>query len=305
MRVASVLLLLVVPATSLHVRARDACSCIDFKSVYTKHGVRCGQGYELGQAGTAKMAPDALPATVITITDNIKEDDRAEFLVYDMFCTKFYMRASFPKCLNKKFGTPSEQWCYVSSECEAASKVEGTDVAIHTCTEGDDLMNNTGPEELDRLAQIDNLEIGLFGKLSYNMEPEKWSEVEGASDLLDEEMASAHTVDYMYGMGWNGSTSATAFLKENHNFEESKYKWTAAKVPTPEAKMKLTRVRRSGIPTIFDSETGQGGGTLILGNLTYAFEPWEGKELGYICMQDNCPDEEAERSDYDALGWKI
>merc|ERR1712032_227179 len=94
---------------------------------------------------------------------------------YDAFCMQLYMRASFSKCLNRRIGTPTMQWCYVSTECEWAEKVEGTSVAVHLCTEDDDFMNDTAPEELNKLGLQDDLDRGLLGKLSYAVEQERWS----------------------------------------------------------------------------------------------------------------------------------
>jgi len=253
MKAALLLLLLVAPAASLNLRNRlESCDCIDWKAVYDKHNVRCGQGYELGQGGAFKKARAELPAKVPSGNG-----------FYDEFCTRMYMQISFQACFNKKFGTPSEQWCYVSAQCEGAEKVEGTDVAIKTCSHDDHLMNNTGPEELNRLAGLDHLEIGLFGKLSYNMEPEKWSAVEAASGLTDTKLMQTHTMETYYGLSWTGPHEKTSA-----------------------ATKKLEEVKASGVPTIFDADNGHGGGAVVEGPRVYAFMPLTGQEgLGYVCVE--------------------
>jgi len=247
-------LLIVAPATALNLR-NGACSCMSWKSVYADHNVKCGQGYELGQAGSAayeRVSAAFLPNTVPT-GDGF----------YDEFCTRMYMQISVPSCFNKRFGTPAEQWCYVSSECRGSSKVKGTDVAIHMCTAGDPLMTSTAPEELNRLAGIDHLEIGLFGKLSYNMDPQKWSEVEAASSLSAATLKKTHTMESYYGLKWTGPHQLTE--KATKTFEKTK---------------------SDGIPVIFDADNGHGGGTLVVGSKIYAFLPLQGTDgLGYVCVE--------------------
>jgi len=254
MRSISALPLLLASGASLHVQNGDECACLPWKNVYGS-GLRCGQGHELSIVGLSYLPQDKLPEKVPTGNG-----------VYDEFCTRFYMQASFSRCLNKKFGTPSEQWCYVHKECQAAEPVNKTGFAIKTCSDQDARMDGVMPEELNAMGTTDGLERGLFGKLAYAMEPEKWSAIEAASGLPEEKVKLSHTMEGLYGLEWSP-----------HNRTEA-------------GATKLQTVRDSGVPTIFDADNGHGGGTVVLGKKIYAFMPSPDKEfenLGYVCI-DGC-----------------
>jgi len=247
MKVALVLLL-VAPAASLHVQ-KNVCDCLPWKSAYNDHNVMCGQGYELGVGGplVTRMARRDLPYP--------------EASFYDEFCTRMYQQISFSGCFNKGFGTPTKQWCYVDHNCQGTDPVEGTDLAIKSCSEGDNFMNDTAPEELDRLADVDHLEIGLFGKLSYAMEPDLWSDVEAASGLSNDKLQQTHIMESYYGLQWSGPKQVTQAATD-----------------------KLRATRASGVATIFDTDNHHGGGTLILGTRTYMFGPRTdgGEGMAYV-----------------------
>jgi len=251
MKAALVVLLLVAPAASLHVQ-QGTCSCIAWKSAYNDHKVMCGQGYELRVDGPeyVRLPRAQLPS---------RRGNNNEF------CNQTYMKISFAGCLNKGFGTSTEQWCYVSQDCTAedTEAVEGTDLAIKECAEGDG-MEDIAPETLNKLADVDHLEMGLLGRLTYAVAPEKWSDVEGASGLSHDLLNQTHTLESFMGL-----------------------KWTDSKPMTKAATDKLGEIRASGIATIFDTDNenlGRGGGTLILGTRTYMFGPRTDnpKAMGYV-----------------------
>jgi len=195
---AAFVLLLVAPAASLHLRD-DACACIPWDRAYANHNVKCGQGYEysaidkwtaFGQKSFAERIPlDKLPK-MVDASDEWKT-------VMNEYCT-FYKAANFTGCLNRKVAAISEQWCYVSEECKGASSVEGTDLAIKWCSESDKLMNNSYPEEVNRLAGLIDQEAGLLGKLSFALSDMIWSDVEGASGLAETELLHTHTWDSFF-----------------------------------------------------------------------------------------------------------
>lgn len=253
MQSVSVLLVLAVPVAAVKLSAHgDKCSCLEWKDAYANFGVRCGQGYELGQGGAEKIPRGSLPTTYPTGNG-----------FYDEFCTRFYMQVSATTCFNRKFGTPTEQWCYVSSECAGADKVEGTSAAIKMCAEGDDFMNDTTPEDLNTFGTQNKLERGLLGKLSYHMDSEKWSAIESASGLSNEQLQKSHTMEGLYGIKWGGR-------KEVSEVATSKFQATVT----------------AGRATIFDTDNGHGGGTVVLGSKIYAFINKEGMEgFGYVCLK--------------------
>lgn len=257
------------PAASLHV-SRGKCSCISWESAYASHNVKCGQGYELSVVEMEKLPVQMLPDKAVLS----QPFDPHGTSLYDMAlqaytetCVKGFEKMSFTGCLNKKFGNSTEQWCYVSAECDGAEAIPGTDVGIHMCAEGDDFMNDTAPEELNRLAQEDSLDISLFGKLSYQIDKDfMWSGVQAASGLTEN------------------------ILKQTHDYES--FHGIEQVVPqevTLPAKSKLEAVKASGVATIFDTESQQGAGTLVWGTKTYAFSPLGGPKespfFGYVCVE--------------------
>merc|ERR1712196_708174 len=125
-------------------------------------------------------------------------------------------------------------------------------------------MTGTTPEELNRLATIDHLDIGLFAKLSYNMDPQKWSEVEAASGLSAAALNTTHTMESYYGLSWKGPQKLTSAAETKFNERKSE-----------------------GVPVIFNDEYGHGGGTLVFGSKIYAFLPleWAPLGLGYVCVE--------------------
>lgn len=236
-------------ALNVHsVRSDDnKCACLPWVDVYTSKGVTCGQGKELklfGMEGN-KNAKAELPAAM-----------------YDEFCTRFFMHSYHNSCYNPAFGPSSQQWCYVPEGC-GGKAVEGSQVEMHECSKeaGDDLLRNKTPEELDQMALTSNLEIGLFGKMSYTKHDLRWSQVEGASSLTADNMKAAHTMESYYGLKWNGPAAVS-----------------------PEHRQALEAAIASGDATIFDTDNGHGGGTLILGSKIYGFLPFQ-KAMGYVCLQ--------------------
>jgi len=249
---AAVALLFAAPAGAVLLRSTgDECACLPWKDVYAKHGVGCGSGHELGNfhVNEVPFAEKFMPAGI-----------------FDEFCTRFYMQVSSSSCFNKKFGPASQQWCYVSAGCESAKRVAGKDVAIQNCSAaaGDDLMMGKAPEELNRQAEVDGLEVGLFGKLSYPMDAAKWSDVELASGLPTTKLSMGHVMESYYGIQFKGA-------KPESGGEE--------------AQKKVAAIVASGMTTIFDSDNGHGGGNLLAGHKIYGFLPVEGKHgLFYTCI---------------------
>lgn len=253
-KIAMAVLLLASPTWASVLRGSGgSCACLPWKDAYAR-GAKCGAGYEFGTFKIMKFnMPHILP-------EFIPKD------LYNEFCTNFYMRGSHSSCLNMRFGSPAEQWCYVPRACAAreSDKIIDSLVALHNCSAdaGDRLMKTTAPEELNRLAGVDKLEIGLFGKLSYAMDEMKWSDVEKASSLPEELYEKAHTMEQRYGIEYAGPKDATA-----------------------EARLTVQQVVESGVTTVFDADNGHGGGTLLAGSKIYGFLPLAGTEgMGYVCL---------------------
>lgn len=252
MKKSAVALLLAAPASQAvslqsHRAGEDSCACIPWTDVYESEGVSCGQGKELKMFGMEgnKDAKHALPEEM-----------------YGEFCSRFFMKSRHNSCYNVEFGPSDHQWCYVPASC-GGKPVEGTKVAVHECSKegGDDLMREKQPEELDKMAMTSGLEIGLFGKMSYAKSELKWSEVEGASSLPADKMKESHTMEAYYGLEWFGPAGVA-----------------------PQHRQTFEAAIASGTATIFDTDNGHGGGTLVLGSKIYGFLPYE-KALGYVCMQ--------------------
>uniref|UniRef100_A0A7S1PVR3 Subtilisin n=1 Tax=Alexandrium catenella TaxID=2925 RepID=A0A7S1PVR3_ALECA len=126
----------------------DACKCLSWKDVYANHGVECGQGPELTFAGGYRAKP----------------------MVGEEFCTKWYERISGNFCTQLHFGEQrDEQWCYVSSECQAAT-VGGTvgDVKWKLCKpDADTMLGQMSPQQLHEIAVTENKDPGLVFKMAY------------------------------------------------------------------------------------------------------------------------------------------
>lgn len=249
---AAIALLSTVPAAravslQAHRAGEGSCACIPWADAYTSEGGTCGAGKELKLFGMEnnKMAKFALPAAM-----------------YDEFCTRFYMRSRHNSCYNPTFGPSEKQWCYVPSGC-GGKPVEGTKMEVHECSKeaGDSLMRDKTPEELNQMALKSDLEIGLFGKMSYAKNNLKWSEVEGASTLPEDKMKASHIMESHYGLKWHGPADVT-----------------------PEHRQEFEDAIKSGDATIFDTDNGHGGGTLILGDKIYGFLQFD-KRMGYGCLK--------------------
>merc|ERR1712190_611471 len=100
---------------------------------------------------------------------------------------------------------------------------------------------------------------GVMSKLSWNMAPEKWSEVEAASDLTDDILMATHTTEYLYGLNWTGP----------HEKTEA-------------AVNKLEKVQKSGVATIYDSDNGHGGGTIVFGSKIYGWLAVSNTTLSFV-----------------------
>jgi len=250
MRTVCALLLLAAPGAGLHVQ-KEECACIPWKHVYADDGLRCGQGYECAADGaTFKMAKDKLPQAGLEAEDmNKPEFDWSSKHFYGEWCTNFYRRASFSRCLNKKsfeYGAPREQWCYVHQECQEAEPVEGTAFAIKTCSEQDALASVATPEELNKITAADGLDLRTLVPASYVVEKERWSAVEAASGLSEAQLNLTHSIEIDQG------------LKRGERLP-----WTEAGA----AKMK--KIRESGINTLFIASDYRAGGVVVAGAKTY------------------------------------
>jgi len=171
MNTALILLSLVAPAASLHLRgdnetqfgaafgkaleeAASDCKCKSWMQVYNYHHVKCGAGYEAGE-----------------------------------FCAKVYTKMKSPFCLNKKMGVTDEQWCYVSSSCDEPGVEMTVDsypkwrggVAVKTCGSEDKITSKFNPELVNTIASNNGVEIHDMGKFTYKMSPDLWTDPTGAN----------------------------------------------------------------------------------------------------------------------------
>lgn len=223
------------------------CPCLPWKDVYEKYGVDCKEG-----GGMEVLKP--------------KDGGDAEamnFIESKATCRNFYMKASFNACLNNDFYS-MEQWCFIPQSC-GGDHVLGTQVSTTICTPQDrrDKLWLKSPEEINRLAKADNLDVGLLGRLAWRFKETKWSDVEGASVLSISEMPKAHMVEASYsGRNWT-----EADLKDS----------------TDEARRVLEDAMEVSHPVAFESDNHMGGGTIVWGRKVYAFK-----------HRDEAPDEPME-----------
>lgn len=282
-RLATLVLVLVtsVGAVSLKVHD-DSCACLPWSDVYTKHGIRCGQGHEFGGVlgkyieGVAQYNI----SDVTTIQTHQMGDDPGEFtsnLLRDT-CTNFYEKLTTSSCMNKQHGYPNKQWCYVSRACKATnvellktrltrSLSRPEDVALKTCDEKDELQSHKTPEELNRMAQELNLDTGMLGKLSYPAEHLTWSQVEKESETG--ESIAAHLMMISIHSPYKGARRVTKGAAE-----------------------RFAKVKDARVPTIFDDDNHFGGGTVVFGKAIYYYLPAEplqgGVQQKYYYMCQNC-----------------
>lgn len=98
------------------------------------------------------------------------------------FCTWFYEARNDNLCTNVNMGVDAGQWCYVSSECEAASggRIWDTQFSWKTCSQTQDTrLREVLPPGLSQMAQAQDLDLGLLHKESYPLyEDGLWSTVE-------------------------------------------------------------------------------------------------------------------------------
>merc|ERR1719382_2106919 len=81
----------------------------------------------------------------------------------------------------------TDQWCYVSSECDLASTgavglpVKGATASWKKCSPGQDrLLGEMTPDELNKVRGDENLNLGLLTKMAYPIWAKtKWPEVKG------------------------------------------------------------------------------------------------------------------------------
>lgn len=254
-------LVLAVPATSVKFYDHK-CACFDWKKVYAPdgYGIKCGSAKEL------HGYPQADPGIPDVLQKRLPE-------AYEALCTNFFMKLSGNKCVRGNIGAPDE-WCYTSPEC--GDSVPHTKMGYKQCEyhennnawKNDTLMSRRTPEEVNLIGLADNVDIGMLGKLSFDMAKMPWSKVEAASVLPTKKLNATHTVDNGLNLVWQG------FATE-----------------TEEGRMYLTKVMETNKPTIFESDSMSGGGTIVWGEKVYSYMPLEGvpgKNMGYVCLK-GCP----------------
>mmetsp|Transcript_1931 Transcript_1931/g.4251 ORF Transcript_1931/g.4251 Transcript_1931/m.4251 type:complete len:251 (-) Transcript_1931:101-853(-) len=250
MRLALAPLLLVAHGAAL--RVQTACNCLSWKDVYENRGVTCGQGYELGEADAK-----------ISVKQAQAKAQMEGSTLYQTMCSGpkgvgFFPRVSFSKCLNTNFKYPvSGRWCYVSPDCIGAEQVPGANAAIRMCTGEDDLLNTTSPEELIKLGKDSRVDPRVLAKLSYNIAPEMWREVQQAA-----------------GAG------PDKFKLDDPELEQ---------IMQEEAKSALEKVQATGVPTIYDNDSHEGGGIMVRGSQLWQVRGVEHAGWVYQCLK-GCPE---------------
>jgi len=169
-------------AVKLQPSATDPCQCLNWEDTYAAGKVGCGQGLEFTQAvGYPWGSYPALPGDwVARMASKGGEPPPHLWMEYaDNFntelCKHFYYTFNDTKCTRASFDShPTEwygkSWCYVSSECERATPVNNSEVALKICAEDgtDALLSDMSPEELMAYGKkMDLSHPGVFVKMAY------------------------------------------------------------------------------------------------------------------------------------------
>lgn len=124
------------------------CGCLKWEHVYTKLGAKCGDGRELPLTST---------------------DEQNKSAIFQKFCMGFYNKLYGAFCPNIYFETQrTEQWCYVSAECEVLNGGGAAGgLKWKVCTAKDALMRAKTPQQLMKLIKGQNKDAGLVLKLAF------------------------------------------------------------------------------------------------------------------------------------------
>jgi len=208
------------------------CKCLNWREAYRMPGVVCGMAAEFYVA-TGKGTPGP----------------KARKLLGDEFCGKFFERINDDFCVNMDFthapgSFRGSQWCLVSSECTAlfgGKRLPGTDLSWRFCAEGDHRLRDKTPEELDRIRETKDLDLGLLTKFAYPIwQGAKWPDVG----------------QYILGAG-------AATLRENDGRDD------------------LTALLRSGDPMLFDSRDTHPPFHVVSGGKVYQIDFKPGGRRAY------------------------
>eukprot|EP00406_Dinophysis_acuminata_P013195 CAMPEP_0179222034 /NCGR_PEP_ID=MMETSP0797-20121207/6509_1 /TAXON_ID=47934 /ORGANISM="Dinophysis acuminata, Strain DAEP01" /LENGTH=312 /DNA_ID=CAMNT_0020928857 /DNA_START=40 /DNA_END=978 /DNA_ORIENTATION=+ len=157
----------------------------------------------------------------------------------------FLCRNAFEKlpgntCMRMGFrGSDTTEWCYVSPSCSKGIPLRlASGIHWKTCRALEDhLLGERSPEQLAQMASFADVDLGLFVRFAYPTFQElTWPDVR----------------DFFLNDGPPGSAAASARLSE------------------------LQSVLTSGMPTVFESGTGQPPHTIVVGNRVYqtVFTTW-------------------------------
>lgn len=228
-----------------------ACPCLNWRDLYRHQNVTCGQSYELSTFGIGPVKGGFS-----------KQWRDAPKEVFHAWCTEFFHKINDNYCV--KFGIDAQElaWCYTSPLCSGlgntVEKVDGADLQFRLCSAsaGDTLLRDLQPEQLNKLAAKDKLDLGLVGHFAYpSFSPEKWS-------------------------------SAYMFWAKNTPEER------ANAIPDANLRARLQAVMDSKKPHLFEAEDTSGGGAIVIGTRVYSYMPkLEGLDgdggAEYLCMK-NC-----------------
>lgn len=137
---------------------RDACACLNWRSVYADHATECGEARELAFAGGMRAKP---------------------FLGGE-FCTNWFEKLDASVCV-QDWATEGrfEQWCYVSAECQdlrggerLGTMADSREVSWKKCDpEQDEVLGAKSPPEVLAFAQQHKNDPGLVLKMAYPILP--------------------------------------------------------------------------------------------------------------------------------------
>jgi len=153
------------------------CGCLNWRDVFTQRGGRCGQGYEhfLSRNGNGTGA-------------HLKTGLFQELWEGEL-CDKVFARLDTDGCVQQNMGEASSSaqagWCYVNATCSSdkldlrrLSGAGNPAFGPRMCVPGADrFLYEKSPEELQKFASDQGLDMGHLVKLAYPTMKEPWERV--------------------------------------------------------------------------------------------------------------------------------
>jgi hypothetical protein len=153
------------------------CQCLNWKDVFTQRGGRCGQGYE-------HFLPRSGNGTGAHLKTGLFQE-----LWEGELCDRVFARLDTDGCLQQNMGEVGNSaqagWCYVNATCSSdrldlhrVSASGGSSLGLRMCVPGADrFLYEKSPQELQKFASDQGIDMGHLVKLTYPTMREPWERV--------------------------------------------------------------------------------------------------------------------------------